>query len=127
MHRFHHVVYDVLLQLVVVMIVQIILKKMENNILKIKFQTEQANDTILWENHVDEIINGIERGEHNSFKVYMKNLMPISEMDNVAKELCDTIKWHFNCEAKYVRHNECIAAGHTDMLASAAYYIEFIH
>ena len=57
----------------------------------------------------------------------MKNLMPITEMDNVAKELCDTIKCHFSCEAKSTRHEECIAAGCTDMLASATYYIKLTH
>ena len=98
---------------------------MEKDILKIKFQNEPAADAILWENHVDEIINGIKSGEQTSFKVYMKNLMPIREMDSVAKELCDSIKCHFNCEAKYVRYEECIAAGYTDMLASATYYIGF--
>ena len=100
---------------------------MEKNILRIKFQMKPAADAILWESHVDEIINGIKSGEQTSFKVYMKNLMPIEEMDNVAKELCDAIKYHINCEAKYVRHEECIATGYTDMLASATYYIEFIH
>ena len=99
---------------------------MNSRNIKVVFQTMLEEDVISWENHVDEIINGIESGGKTSFKVYMKNLMPISEMNNVAKELCDTIKCHFNCEAKYVRHEECIAAGCTNMLVSATYYIEFI-
>jgi len=99
----------------------------EDKNIKILFTTSKEERAISWANHVDEIINGIKSGEQTSFKVYMKNPMPIREMDNVAKEWCDTIKCHFNCEAKSVRHEECIAAGYTDMLASATYYIEFIH
>ena len=57
----------------------------------------------------------------------MKNLMPITEMDNVAKELCDTIKCHFSCEAKFTRHEECIAADYTNMLASATYDMILTH
>ena len=98
-----------------------------DNMIKVLFTQDEKVSAISWVNHVDEIINGIESGEQDSFKVYMKKLMPIKEMDNVAKELCDTIKYHFNCEAKFIRHEECIAAGYTNMLASATYDIILTH
>ena len=98
---------------------------MENNILRIKFQTKPEGKAILWESHVDEIINGIKGVEQTSFKVYMKNLMPIEEMENVAKELCDAIKYHCKyTETKYHRIEECIGSSYTNLLTSANYIIE---
>lgn len=100
---------------------------MNINNFKITFQTKPAEGAISWTNHVEEIINGIESGGQTSFKVNMKNRMPINEMEKVAKELCDTIKCHFNCEAKFTRHEECIAADCTNMLASATYDMILTH
>ncbi|MBR1901987.1 MAG: hypothetical protein IJ826_03305 [Bacteroidaceae bacterium] len=92
--------------------------------IKIVFQTKQENDVVTWEKHVDEIINGIECGKRTFFKVYMKNLMPIAEMDKVVCELCETINYHFDTVSKYSKDAECIAAGTNDMLLSATYYVE---
>lgn len=100
---------------------------MNNNYFIITFQTKPAEGAISWTNHVDEIINGVVSGDQTSFKVYMKNPMPITVMDDVVKELCDTIKCYFNCEAKFTRHEECIAADCTNMLASATYDIILTH
>jgi hypothetical protein len=100
-----------------------IMNKMDKNI-KVVFQTNLEENVISWENHVNEIIDGIESGKRLTFKVYMKNLMPIKEMDNSVRELCDTINTRFDTFSKYYRNNECIAAGYTEMLASATYYIE---
>ena len=85
--------------------------------IKINFQNGHEVNAISWDNRVNEIIDGIESGKRLTFKVYMKNLMPIKEMDNSVRELCDTINTRY-------RNNECIAAGYTEMLASATYYIE---
>ena len=93
--------------------------------IKVVFQTKPEGKAISWENHVDEIINGIKGGEQTSFKVYMKNLMPIEEMENVAKELCDAIKYHCKyTETKYHRIEECIGSSYTNLLTSANYIIE---
>ena len=90
--------------------------------IKVFFQTKPEGKAISWENHVDEIINGIKGGEQTSFKVYMKNLMPIEEMENVAKELCDAIKYHCKyTETKYHRIEECIGSSYTNLLTSANY------
>ena len=98
---------------------------MEDRNIKVVFQVNLEEDVITWENHVNEIIDGVESGKKDVFKVYMKNLMPIEEMDNVVKELCDVLNYRFNTLSKYYRNDECIAAGYTDMLSSATYYIEF--
>jgi len=92
--------------------------------IKINFQNGHEVNAISWDNRVNEIIDGIESGKRLTFKVYMKNLMPIKEMDNSVRELCDTINTRFDTFSKYYRNNECIAAGYTEMLASATYYIE---
>ena len=98
---------------------------MENNILRIKFQTKPEGKAILWESHVDEIINASTGVVQNSCKVYIKNLMPIEEMENVAKELCDAIKYHCKyTETKYHRIEECIGSSYTNLLTSANYIIE---
>ena len=101
----------------------IILKNMIN--IKIVYQTTPDENVLPWENHVNEIIDGVESGKKDVFKVYMKNLMPIEEMDNVVNELCDVLNYRFKTSSKYYRNDECIAAGYTDMLSSATYYIEF--
>ena len=92
--------------------------------IKIVFQTKQENDVVNWEKHACEIIRDIEIGDRTSFKVYMRNLMPIAEMDRVVCELCETINYHFDTVSKYSKDAECIAAGTNDMLLSATYYIE---
>ena len=98
---------------------------MENNILRIKFQTKPEGKAILWESHVDEIINAIKGVEQTSFKVYMKNLMPIEEMENVAKELCDAIKYHCKYNnTKYYRSEECVDKDYVNLFSSAKYIIE---
>ena len=98
--------------------------KKKNKIVKVIFQVNLEEDVIAWEKHVDEILNGVESGEKSVFKVYMKNLMPIKEMDNVVRELCDALDYRFKTLSKYYSSNECIAAGYTEMLASATYYID---
>lgn len=98
---------------------------MNSRNIKVVFQTMPEEDVISWENHVDEIINGIESGGKTSFKVYMKNLMPISEMNNVAKELCDTIKCHCKYNnTKYYRSEECVDKDYVNLFSSAKYIIE---
>lgn len=92
--------------------------------MKISFDTERKDSALLFDEFEEKVMNALERHDNTSFNVYIKNLMPIREMDNVVKELCDTIKWHFNCEAKSVRHEECIAADYIDMYSSATYVIE---
>ena len=92
--------------------------------IKINFQNGHEVNAISWDNHVNEIIDSVESRGKAVFKVYMKNLMPIKEMDNSVRELCDTINTRFDTFSKYYRNNECIAVGYTEMLASATYYIE---
>ena len=97
---------------------------MEDRNIKVIFQVNLEKDVITWENHVNEIIDGVESGKKDVFKVYMKNLMPIDEMDNVVRELCDTLDYRLKISSKYYRSNECIAAGYSNMFSSATYYIE---
>ena len=92
--------------------------------IKVIFQTKVEKDVISWENHVNEIINGVEKGTSCKYKVYMINPMPIAEMDNVIKELCNTIEYRLNTVAKYHRDAECVAFGYLDMLSAVTYYIE---
>lgn len=98
---------------------------MRETIIKIVYQTRLDQGITPWENHVNEILDGIESGNCCSFKVYMTYAMPIAEMDNVVKELCDSIKYRFNTIPKYYRHAECIAKDYIYLLSSATYYIEF--
>ena len=51
--------------------------------------------------------------------------MPIKEMDNVVRELCDALDYRLKTSSKCYRSNECIAGGYTDMLASTTYYINY--
>lgn len=93
------------------------------NIIKIVYQTTPDENAIPWENHFSDIIDGINEGKKTIFKVYMKNKMPIAEMDNVVKEVCDALNYRLKTSSKYYRSNECIAVDYTEMLASATYYI----
>lgn len=94
-------------------------------IIKIAFTDKPENNSISWDKHVDEIINGVESEERSVFKVYMKNHMPIEEMENVVRELCDALDYRLKTSLKYYRSNECIAGGYIDMLTSATYYIYY--
>lgn len=94
-----------------------------NTNLIIIFQNKLKENVIAWENHVNEIIDDVESEKRTVFKVYMKNLMPIKEMDNVVREFCDVLDYHFKTISKYYKSNECIAAGYTEVLASATYNI----
>ena len=98
------------------------IKNMTN--IKIVYQTTPEENTIPWKNHFSDIIDGIDEGKKTTFKVYMKNKIPIAEMDNVVKEVCDALDYRFKTLSKYYRSNECLAAGYTGMLSSATYYIE---
>lgn len=91
--------------------------------IKIVYQTTPDENAIPWKNHFSDIIDGIDEGKKTTFNVYMKNKMPIAEMDNVVRELCDALDYRFKTLSKYSRSNECIAAGYTEMLASVTYYI----
>jgi hypothetical protein len=100
----------------------ITIKNMTN--IKIVYQTTPEENDIPWENHFSDIIDGIDEGKKTTFKVYIKNKMPIAEMDTVVKEICDALDFRFGTLSNYCRNDECIAAGYTDMLSSATYYIE---
>ena len=98
---------------------------MRTSNIKVIFQTRLEENVISWENHVNEIIDGIENCTGYKYKVYMINPMPITEMDKSAKKLCNSIKCHFGIVTKCYRSEELIASGYIDMLLSATYYIEF--
>lgn len=93
--------------------------------IKILFKPRREEDVITWENHVNEIIDGIENGTNRIFKVYMSNPMPIKEMEYSVNELCVYIEHHFNAVTKYYRSEECVASGSSDLLNSATYIIAF--
>mgnify|MGYP006916060693 FL=1 len=98
---------------------------MKTKNIEVVFHKNPTEKNIPWKNHVEEIINGIKSGVQNSFKVYMKNLMPIEEMDNVAKELCDAIKYHCKYNnTKYYRSEECVDKDYVNLFSSAKYIIE---
>ena len=46
---------------------------MEDRNIKVIFQVNLEKDVITWENHVNEIIDGVESGKKDVFKVYMKS------------------------------------------------------
>jgi len=92
--------------------------------IKVVYQMTPDENAIPWENHFSGIIDGINEGKKTTFKVYMNNKMPIAEMDNVVKEICETLDSRFDTISKYYRNNEYIAASYSNMISSATYYIE---
>lgn len=97
---------------------------MTQNVIKIKFQNDNKGDALSWEDYERKIMRDLETGHVSSYKVYMKNAMPISEINGVINELCNTISYHYNYVTKSYRNEECAVAGSNDMLLSATYYIE---
>ena len=64
---------------------------------KIRFVTNpkvlEKKDVLFWDNYEEKIRADIKTGKGGTYNVYMKNLMPRSEMDRCVLELCERISW----------------------------------
>lgn len=49
------------------------------------------------------------RVEKELYLIYIKHFIPIKEMDNVVRELCDALDYRFKTLSKNFRSNECLA------------------
>ena len=65
--------------------------------LKIRFVTNpkvlEKPNVLLWDNYEERISANIKTGEGGSYTIYLKHLMPRSEMDRIILELCERIAW----------------------------------
>lgn len=65
--------------------------------IKIRFVTNpivlEQSDVLFWDNYEEKVRADIKRGIDGSHIVYLKHLMPRSEMDRCILELCERISW----------------------------------
>ena len=73
-------------------------------IIQLFYQTILTEGSLLWEKYEFEIIKTVASSDNTSFTIFMKSPMPIEEMDNVVKELCDSLNYRFNTLSKYYRN-----------------------
>lgn len=109
---------------------------MANKVLRIVFQTKRENGAVNWENFYDEVDAILTSNRKPSLKVFMRNVMPKSEMNAIVRELCSFISTKFKCRANSRYYDDaCVAAGYDDIfvstgynyvLCSATYYIEIV-
>ena len=98
--------------------------------IKIRFITNsqvlKQSDVLFWDNYEEKVRADIKAGKGGSYIVYLKHLMPRSEIDRCILELCERINWDghplisFGSIArKYTFAGESIP---DDMLTEASYH-----
>lgn len=64
---------------------------------KIRFVTNpkvlKQSDVLFWDNYEEKVRADIKAGKGGTYNVYLKHLMPRSEMDRSVLELCERINW----------------------------------
>lgn len=65
--------------------------------IKIQFVTNpkvlKQSGVLSWDNYEEKVRADIEAGKGGTYNVYLKHLMPRSEMDRCVLELCERISW----------------------------------
>lgn len=63
--------------------------------IKIQFVTNPKvlKQSLFWDNYEEKVRADIEAGKGGTYNVYLKHLMPRSEMDRIILELCERIAW----------------------------------
>lgn len=97
---------------------------MKKNSIKISFNNPPKEDALPFDEFEEKVINVLEKNDNTSFNVYIKNRMPIIELDRIVDELCKRIEYKMGCKTNTVHINECIASGYIDMYSGATYVIE---
>lgn len=92
--------------------------------IKLKFETTIKKESLLFDEYEDKIINSIETNDRLKFDVFIKNPMPITEFESIAKELCDKIMSKFNCKTESFHNDECALHGNNTLISSITFYIE---
>lgn len=99
---------------------------MANKVLKIVFQTKRENGAVNWENFYDEVDAILTSNRKPSLKVFMRNVMPKSEMNAMVRELCSFISTKFKCKVNPPSYGDYVFTAYDTVLRSATYYIEIV-
>lgn len=97
---------------------------MVNIVLKIVFQTKREIGATKWEKIYDEVDAILTSNRKPSLKVFMRNVMPKSEMNAFIRELCSFISYNFKCKVNPPSYGDYVFSAYDKVLRSATYYIE---
>lgn len=99
---------------------------MENkNTIKIVFSNKYEENAISFEEFENAVIDAIKDCKKASFRVFLRNPMPLSEFNSVVSELCGKIKPIHGNIVNFSRNNECFGEkNNLSGIVSATYYIE---
>ncbi|MDY6294428.1 MAG: hypothetical protein SPL78_10060 [Bacteroidales bacterium] len=99
---------------------------MENkNTIKIVFSNKYEENALSFEEFENAVIDAIKDCKKASFRVFLRNPMPLSEFNSVVSELCGKIKPIHGNIVNFSRNNECFGEkNNLSGIVSATYYIE---
>lgn len=97
----------------------------KNIIIKIVFSNKYEENALSFEEFENAVIDAIKYCKKASFRVFLRNPMPLSELNSVVSELCDKIKPIHGNIVNFSRNNECFGEkNNLSGIVSATYYIE---
>ena len=104
---------------------------MENKNINIKivFSNEYEGNALSFDEFENAIVDAIKDCKKVSFRVFLRNPMPLTELDNVIRELCQRIELESDFRTTVFRENECFGEKEhhgviISGLVSAIYYVE---
>ena len=98
---------------------------MKNFIIKIVFSNKYEENALSFDEFENAIVDAIKDCKKVSFRVFLRNPMPLSEFNSVVRELCDKIKPIHGNIVNFSRNNECFGEkNNLSGIVSATYYIE---
>ena len=104
---------------------------MENKkiIIKIVFSNEYEENALTFDEFENAVVEAIKDCKKASFRVFLRNPMPLTELDNEIRELCQRIELEGDYETIAYQEDECYGEReHQGVfisgLVSAIYYLE---
>lgn len=103
----------------------------KNFIIKIVFSNEYKENALSFDEFENAIVDAIKDCKKASFRVFLRNPMPLSELEKVKRELCEKIEYDGDYRTNVSREEECMGEKeHQGVLISgiisAIFYLEII-
>lgn len=97
----------------------------KNIIIKIVFSNKYEENALSFEEFENAVVDAIKYCKKASFRVFLRNPMPLSELNSVVSELGDKIEFIPGNNVTYSRNNECFGEKNNLLgVVSATYYIQ---
>lgn len=97
----------------------------KNIIIKIVFSNEYEENALSFDEFENAFVDALKDCKKASFNVFLRNPMPLSELNSVVRELRDKIESIHGNKVTYSRNNECVGERNNLLgVVSATYYIQ---